>query len=56
LLTTEPPPERRHEVGGRRLEWWVLTGGYRVVYEIHGNVLLILVVAAGHRREICDRR
>jgi len=26
------------------------------VYEIHDNVLLILVVAVGHRREIYDRR
>ncbi|MCC6497012.1 MAG: type II toxin-antitoxin system RelE/ParE family toxin, partial [Propionibacteriaceae bacterium] len=34
----------------------VRTGDYRIVYEIHDNVLLVLVVAVGHRREIYDRR
>lgn len=31
------------------------TGDYRIVYEIHDGVLLVLVVAVGHRREIYQR-
>jgi mRNA interferase RelE/StbE len=34
----------------------VRTGDYRVVYEIHDDVLVILVLAIGHRREIYERR
>lgn len=34
----------------------VRAGGYRIVHEIHDDVLLILVVAVGHRREIHERR
>jgi len=34
----------------------VRTGDYRIVYEINDGVLLLLVVAVGHRREIYQRR
>lgn len=30
----------------------IRVGDYRVVYEIHDNVLVVLVVRIGHRREI----
>jgi mRNA interferase RelE/StbE len=30
----------------------VRTGDYRVIYEIRDDVLVILVLAVGHRREI----
>ncbi|MGL5247364.1 MAG: type II toxin-antitoxin system RelE family toxin [Brooklawnia sp.] len=42
-------------VGGNG-EWRVRTGDYRIVYEIHDNVLVVLVIAVGHRREIYNRR
>jgi mRNA interferase RelE/StbE len=29
-------------------------GDYRVIYEIHDNILLVLVVEVGHRRDIYD--
>jgi mRNA interferase RelE/StbE len=55
LLATDPRPSGAKKlVGGGG--WRVRTGDYRVVYEIHDNVLLILVVAVGHRREIYERR
>lgn len=41
---------------GRPGEWRVRTGDYRVVYQIHDDRLLVLVVAVGHRRSIYDRR
>jgi mRNA interferase RelE/StbE len=27
-------------------------GDYRIIYEIHDQILLVIVVDAGHRREI----
>jgi mRNA interferase RelE/StbE len=52
LLATEPCPSGANKLVGGGGEWRVRTGDYLVVYEIHDNVLLILVVAVGHRRDI----
>ena len=30
----------------------VRIGEYRVIYEVHGDVLMILVVRVGHRRDV----
>ena len=56
LLAGEPRPSGAKKLVGGDSEWRVRTGDYRIVYEIHDNVLLILVVAVGHRRDIHDRR
>ncbi|WP_372735010.1 type II toxin-antitoxin system RelE/ParE family toxin [Nocardioides sp.] len=56
LLALEPRPSGTTKLVGGDGEWRVRTGDYRIVYEIHDNVLLVLVVAVGHRREIYDRR
>lgn len=37
-------------------EWRVRTGGYRIVHEIHDEVLPVLVVAVGQRRDTHQRR
>lgn len=56
LLADDPrPPSARQLVGGEG-EWWVRTGDYRVVYEINDGVLVVLVVAVGHRRNIYRSR
>lgn len=56
LLAEEPrPPGAKKLVGGAG-EWRARTGDYRIVYEIDDGVLLILVLAVGHRREIYRRR
>ena len=56
LLATEPrPPAATRLVGGAG-EWRVRTGDYRIVYEIQDERLLVLVLSAGHRREIYQRR
>ena len=55
LLATEPrPPTATRLVGGAG-EWRVQTGDYRIVYEIQEERLLVLVLSAGHRREIYQR-
>ncbi|MCB0912035.1 MAG: type II toxin-antitoxin system RelE/ParE family toxin [Propionibacteriaceae bacterium] len=56
LLATEPRPNGARKLVGGNGELRVRTGDYRIVYEIHDNVLLVLVIAVGHRRDICDRR
>ena len=56
LLAEQPrPPAATRLVGGGG-EWRVRTGDYRIVYEIDDGVLLVLVVAVGHRREIYRAR
>jgi mRNA interferase RelE/StbE len=55
LLATEPRPAGARKLVGGDGEWRVRTGDYRIVYEIHDQVLLVLVVAVGHRRDIYPR-
>jgi mRNA interferase RelE/StbE len=33
----------------------VRVGDYRIIYSIHDDVLLIVVVTPGHRRDVYDR-
>jgi mRNA interferase RelE/StbE len=56
LLADEPRPSGARKLTGGDGEWRVRTGDYRLVYEIHDNILLVLVVAVGHRRDIYRRR
>ena len=56
LLAEQPRPSgAKTHVGGDG-EWRVRTGDFRIVYEIHDEVLLVLVVAVGHRRDIYRHR
>ena len=32
--------------------WRIRIGDYRVIYEIHDNILLVSVIEIGHRKEI----
>ena len=55
LLAQEPrPPAAMRLVGGAG-EWRVRTGDYRVIYEIHDDRLVVLVLRMAHRREVYDR-
>ena len=56
LLATEPRPPAATQLVGGAGEWRVRTGDYRIVYEIQEERLLVLVLSAGHRREIYQRR
>jgi mRNA interferase RelE/StbE len=56
LLAAEPrPPAATRPVGGAG-EWRVRTGDYRIIYEINDDELVVLVLRAGHRREIYQGR
>jgi mRNA interferase RelE/StbE len=56
LLAEEPRPSGAKKLVGGSGERRVRTGDDRIVFEIHDDVLLILVVAVGHRRDIYLRR
>ena len=55
LLAVNPWPAGATRLVGGDGEWRVRTGGYRVIYELHDDVLLVLVLAVGHRRDIYRR-
>ena len=48
-----------HPVGSKRLKGTVgyrlRVGDYRILYEIHDEILVILIVRVGHRREVYRR-
>ncbi|GGM84971.1 hypothetical protein GCM10012275_64660 [Longimycelium tulufanense] len=50
-LATNPRPHGCVKLTGHDA-WRIRVGDYRIVYEIHDAVLLIIVIDAGHRREI----
>lgn len=54
LLAEDPRPPAAKKLTGRP-EWWVRTGDYRVLYRIHDDVLTVVVVHAGHRRDIYEK-
>ena len=56
LLARQPRPAGAKKLVGGRGEWRVRTGDYRIIYEIDDGVLLVLVLAVGHRRDIYRRR
>jgi len=51
LLAQQPRPAGATKLAGGNHEWRVRTGDYRIIYEIHDQVLLVLVLAVGHRRD-----
>lgn len=50
-LASNPRPPGCKKLTGRPA-WRIRVGVYRVIYEIHDNRLLVLVVVVGHRREV----
>lgn len=56
LLADQPRPSAAKKLVGGDGEWRVRTGDYRIIYEIGDDVLLVLVVAVGHRRDHYQRR
>ena len=55
LLAEQPRPSGATKLVGGAGEWRVRTGDYRIVFEIRDEVLCILVIGVGHRREIYRR-
>ncbi|MCB2413261.1 type II toxin-antitoxin system RelE/ParE family toxin [Demequina sp. TTPB684] len=51
-LGNEPRPAGAIKLAGETTAWRVRVGDYRVIYDIFDDVLVITVVAVGHRREV----
>jgi mRNA interferase RelE/StbE len=56
LLQLNPIPPKAKRLIGEQDLWRIRVGEYRVIYEIQNDVLVVLVVAIGHRREIYKSR
>ncbi|MFH1672122.1 MAG: type II toxin-antitoxin system RelE/ParE family toxin [Pseudomonadota bacterium] len=50
-LTDNPRPSNVKKLIGRDA-WRMRIGNYRVIYEIHNDTLIVLVVHIGHRKDI----
>ena len=52
LLADNPRPHGVAKMEGDDNLWRIRVGDFRVVYEIHDSVLLVMVLRVGHRREV----
>lgn len=50
-LTEDPCPSGCKKLSGRPA-WRIRIGPYRVIYEIHGDRLVVLVVTIGDRKDV----
>ena len=50
-LSGDPRPAGCKKLAGQET-WRIRVRDYRIIYEIHDQVLLVIVVDIGHRREI----
>jgi mRNA interferase RelE/StbE len=56
-LESDPrPPGAVLLVGASSRRWRLRVGDYRVLYEIRDDVLVVLVIRIGHRREVYGER
>ena len=53
-LRTDPYPVSSKKLKGRDA-FRVRVGVYRIIYEVHDDILLIFVVALGHRRDVYEK-
>jgi mRNA interferase RelE/StbE len=54
-LANNPFPPNVKKLEGEENLYRVRAGHYRIIYQIHKKILLILVVAIGHRKEVYRR-
>lgn len=54
LLAEDPRPPAARKLQGRDA-LRVRVGDYRIIYTVEDDVLLVVVVTLGHRREVYDR-
>lgn len=52
LLSETPRPPNCVAIAGEHGTYRVRVGSYRIVYEIHDDILVVQVVRVGHRREV----
>ncbi|MFP4069784.1 MAG: type II toxin-antitoxin system RelE family toxin [Verrucomicrobiota bacterium] len=51
-LSGQPRPPGSTKLSGSDLTYRIRVGNYRVIYEIHDEIILIEVVKVGHRKDV----
>ncbi|MHB8646936.1 MAG: type II toxin-antitoxin system RelE family toxin [Thermomicrobiales bacterium] len=51
-LADGPRPHGVEKMSGEENAYRIRVGDYRIIYEIHDAVLIVVVVRVGHRREV----
>lgn len=51
-LALEPQPSASVKLVGFESEYRIRVSDYRVIYQIHDSVLIVLVIEVGHRKDI----
>lgn len=54
-LATEPRPRGCKKIKPDNARYRIRSGDYRIIYEIHDDILIVLVVLIGHRQGIYNR-
>ncbi len=54
-LADEPRPHGATKLVGERTAWRLRVGGYRVIYDVFDDELVVTVVRAAHRRDVYGR-
>ena len=54
-LSKQPVPPGAKKLAGHEALYRVRVGDYRIVYTVRHRVLIVFIVAIGHRKEIYDR-
>lgn len=54
-LSNNPRPPGVKKMRGFKIRWRIREGDYRVLYEIHDDRLIVLVLEIDHRRNIYRR-
>jgi mRNA interferase RelE/StbE len=54
-LAENLPDPRTTKMKGDNSFHKIRSGDYRIIYEIHDDRLVILVVKIGHRKDVCQR-
>ena len=51
-LSDQPRPPGSTKLSGSDLTYRIRVGDYRVIYEIHDEIILVEVVKVGHRKDV----
>jgi len=51
-LAMDPRPPGAKTLSGAENQWRVRVGDYRVIYQVHDDRLVVLVIRLGHRKDV----
>ena len=54
-LASDPYPVGSRKLAGEENVYRIRQGNYRILYEVHGNTLTILVLKIAHRKDVYNR-